>query len=134
MGRDRHWLELMRRRVALVWELATDRRMPWRARAPAMLALAYVASPIDLIPDSLPGIGWLDDVMVLMIAAAVTPLLVPRSLVARHLAQSRRSPADAALLREADGLVALPWLLIAIGTLLACAAVLTAMADLGTSG
>jgi uncharacterized membrane protein YkvA (DUF1232 family) len=124
----------MRRRAALVWEIATDRRLPWRARAPAMLALAYVASPIDLIPDSLPGIGWLDDLMVLMIAAVVTPLLVPRTLVARHVAQSRRGPADAALLGEADGLFALPWLLIAIGTLLACAAVFTAMADLGTNG
>jgi uncharacterized membrane protein YkvA (DUF1232 family) len=89
MGRDRHWLELMRRRVALVWELATDRRLPWRARAPAMLALAYVASPIDLVPDSLPGIGWLDDVMVLMIAAVVTPLLVPRTLVSRSRAAAR---------------------------------------------
>lgn len=133
MGRDRRWLGLMRRRAALVWEIATDRRLPWRARAPAMLALAYAASPIDLIPDWLPGVGWLDDLMVLMVAAVVTPLLVPRTLVARHLVQSRRSPAGAALLDEADGLFALPWLLIAIGILLACAAVFTAMADLGTS-
>ena len=51
----------MGQRIRLVWDLATDRRLPWRARAPAMLALAYVASPFDLIPDSLPGFGWLDD-------------------------------------------------------------------------
>jgi uncharacterized membrane protein YkvA (DUF1232 family) len=127
-GMDKLLLEPVRRRAALVWNIATDRRLPWRARAPAVLALAYAASPIDLVPDSLPGVGWLDDFLVLMIAAAVTPLLVPRALVAEYAGRQAATPDP---LAGRSGLVVLPWLLIIIGTMLAVAALIAAMSDFG---
>jgi uncharacterized membrane protein YkvA (DUF1232 family) len=48
----------------LVRKLATDRTIPLRTRLPVWLLLAYLASPIDLVPDFLPVIGYADDAIV----------------------------------------------------------------------
>lgn len=57
----------------LLWRLSRDPRVPWTAKAVAGGALVYVVSPIDLVPDVIPGIGRMDDLY-----------LVARAL--RHLA------------------------------------------------
>ncbi len=45
--------------------VARDPRVPWGAKAVAGGAMAYVVSPIDVIPDFLPGVGQLDDLFLL---------------------------------------------------------------------
>lgn len=45
----------------LLFALARDPRVPWYAKAAAVGAAAYVASPVDLVPDALPVLGQLDD-------------------------------------------------------------------------
>lgn len=54
--------------VKLVARLLKDPRVPRRAKITLGIAAAYVASPIDLIPDVVPVIGWADDVLILMFA------------------------------------------------------------------
>ena len=54
--------------VKLIGRLLRDPRVPRRAKITLGLAAAYVASPIDLIPEVIPVIGWADDVLVLMFA------------------------------------------------------------------
>ena len=54
--------------VVLVSRLARDRRISRLRRAALFIALAYLALPIDLVPDFLPGIGQLDDAVVLGLA------------------------------------------------------------------
>lgn len=54
--------------VKLVSRLLKDPRVPRRAKITLGLAAAYVASPIDLIPEVIPVIGWADDVVLLMFA------------------------------------------------------------------
>lgn len=49
----------------LLWRVARDPRVPWSAKAVAGGAMAYVASPIDVIPDFIPGVGQLDDIFLL---------------------------------------------------------------------
>ncbi len=46
----------------LLWAAGRDPRVPWYAKAAALGSVAYVASPIDVIPDAIPVIGQLDDV------------------------------------------------------------------------
>src|SRR5690606_3855942 len=48
----------------LLWRLARDPRVPWPAKVVAGGAMAYVVSPIDLIPDFVPGVGKLDDLVI----------------------------------------------------------------------
>jgi uncharacterized membrane protein YkvA (DUF1232 family) len=50
--------------LRLVKRLATDRTIPLRARVPVWLLVVYLASPIDLIPDFVPVIGFADDAVV----------------------------------------------------------------------
>jgi uncharacterized membrane protein YkvA (DUF1232 family) len=54
--------------LVLVSRLARDRRVPRPRRAVLWLVLGYLALPIDLVPDFLPGIGQLDDAVVLGLA------------------------------------------------------------------
>ncbi len=54
--------------VKLVTRLLKDPRVPRRAKITLGIAAAYVASPIDLIPEMIPVIGWADDVLIVMFA------------------------------------------------------------------
>jgi len=65
----------------LVYELAIDKRVPWSRKAILGVAVAYVVSPIDLIPDFFPVIGRVDDVMVTIIAFDLFLEGVPRELM-----------------------------------------------------
>lgn len=65
----------------LVFELARDSRVPWSRKALLGLAAAYVASPIDLIPDFIPFISRVDDMMVTIIAIDLFLEGVPRELM-----------------------------------------------------
>jgi uncharacterized membrane protein YkvA (DUF1232 family) len=65
----------------LIVELATDSRVPWSRKAILGLAAAYVVSPIDLIPDFIPLISRVDDVMVTIIALDLFLEGVPRELM-----------------------------------------------------
>jgi uncharacterized membrane protein YkvA (DUF1232 family) len=54
--------------VKLVARLLKDPRVPRRSKITLGLAAAYVASPVDLIPEIIPIIGWADDVLIVMFA------------------------------------------------------------------
>lgn len=65
----------------LVLELAIDGRVPWSRKAILALAAAYVVSPIDVIPDFIPFISRVDDVMVTVIALDLFLEGIPRELM-----------------------------------------------------
>ena len=65
----------------LVFELAIDKRVPWVRKAILGLAAAYVISPIDFIPDFIPFISRVDDVVVTIIALDLFLEGVPRELM-----------------------------------------------------
>jgi uncharacterized membrane protein YkvA (DUF1232 family) len=65
----------------LIAELAVDGRVPWSRKAILGLAAAYVLSPVDLIPDFVPFISRVDDVMVTIIALDLFLEGVPRELM-----------------------------------------------------
>jgi hypothetical protein len=58
------WLKDLFRHVRLAWELFFDPRVPWMTKIIPPLAIAYVLSPIDIIPDGALGLGQLDDLAV----------------------------------------------------------------------
>lgn len=73
--------------VALYYA-ARDPRTPWYARLVMLITLAYAASPIDLIPDFIPVIGYLDDLLLVPAGIALSIRLVPADVLleARHRA------------------------------------------------
>ncbi len=56
-------------RFRLAWRLGWSPRVPLRARAPLLVLLVYLAIPLDIIPDFIPVIGQLDDILIAGIAA-----------------------------------------------------------------
>ncbi|GGL12738.1 YkvA family protein [Deinococcus radiotolerans] len=69
---------------------ARDPRTPWYARAWALLVLAYALSPIDLIPDFIPVLGQLDDLLLVPAGLWVALRLIPPEV----LADARRAAAE----------------------------------------
>ena len=91
---------------------ARDPRTPWYVKAFAAGIAAYALSPIDLIPDFIPVLGMLDDVVLLPLAVAVVLKLIP----AEVMGESRLRAAQAAA-RPAMRGVAVVIVLIWIGAL-----------------
>jgi len=69
----------------LIAELAIDGRVPWSRKAILGIAAAYVLSPIDFIPDFIPFISRVDDVMVTIIALDLFLEGVPRDLMVEKM-------------------------------------------------
>jgi uncharacterized membrane protein YkvA (DUF1232 family) len=87
---------------------------PWYAKVLAGIAVAYALSPIDLIPDFIPVLGLLDDVILLPILVAATVKLIPKDVFADCRMQSVKMWTDG---KPKKWIYALPiiifWLLIA---------------------
>jgi uncharacterized membrane protein YkvA (DUF1232 family) len=67
--------------VTLVRRLRADPRVPWQAKATVVLAGLWVLSPVDLLPEFLPVIGPLDDVVVVALALRYAARRVPREVL-----------------------------------------------------
>jgi uncharacterized membrane protein YkvA (DUF1232 family) len=80
--RIRSWARRLKAQTLVVWFAARDPRMPRVARLLALLVAAYALSPIDLIPDFIPVLGLLDDLVLVPLGiAAVVRMTPPRVLV-----------------------------------------------------
>lgn len=60
----RAWARGLKRDVVALWIAARDPRVPWPVKALAAAVAAYALSPIDLIPDFIPVLGYLDDLLI----------------------------------------------------------------------
>ena len=67
--RAKAWARATNRDVLVLWIAARDRRTPWYAKVAAAAVAAYALSPIDLIPDFVPVLGYVDDL--LMVPAGI---------------------------------------------------------------
>ena len=63
---------------------ARDPRVPWYAKAVALAVAAYAFSPIDLIPDFIPVIGYLDDLIIVPLGILLAVRLIPADVLAEH--------------------------------------------------
>jgi uncharacterized membrane protein YkvA (DUF1232 family) len=72
-------------KLAFGRDLMRDPRVPWWARVIAAAVVIYLASPIDLIPDFIPVLGHLDDLLVALIGGALLLRSVPNHVVEEHL-------------------------------------------------
>lgn len=90
------WARRLRREVRVVARLAWDPRVGWAPRVVALAVAAYLASPIDLIPDAIPVLGLLDDLVILPAGIWLVLRLVPPSLVEEHRAAIDAMPREGA--------------------------------------
>lgn len=78
-------LLLIRGVARLVFALLRDRRVPLAAKLVVAAAVVYIVSPIDFVPDIIPGLGQLDDLIIVLVAVAVFLAWVPRQILLEHL-------------------------------------------------
>jgi len=72
-----------------VYLASKDPRVPWYAKALAACVLAYLFSPIDLIPDFLPVVGYLDDLIIVPAGLLLVIRLIPPEIMAEHREAAR---------------------------------------------
>jgi uncharacterized membrane protein YkvA (DUF1232 family) len=114
--RLRRWAAALKRDVLALWYCYRDPRTPFAAKLLAMLIVGYALSPIDLIPDFIPVLGLLDDLILLPVAIYFTLKLIPaevlqdsRARAADWLAKQHPKPVS----RIAAALIVLVWLVLA---------------------
>lgn len=113
LPRLRTWARSIKVDVHALYLAARDPRVPWIAKAVAAAVAAYALSPIDLIPDFVPVLGYLDDLIIVPLGILLAVRLVPDGLMAEH----RETAARAALRptsRAAALVIACVWLACAI--------------------
>jgi uncharacterized membrane protein YkvA (DUF1232 family) len=75
------WAKRIKRDVVALWIAARDPRVPWYAKFAAGVVAAYALSPIDLIPDFVPVLGYLDDIIIVPLGILLAVKLIPASLM-----------------------------------------------------
>jgi uncharacterized membrane protein YkvA (DUF1232 family) len=78
----KRWARGLKRDVVALWIAARDSRTPWYAKAISALIAAYALSPIDLIPDFIPVLGYVDDLLIVPLGIALAIRLIPAQLMA----------------------------------------------------
>ncbi|MEX0749850.1 MAG: DUF1232 domain-containing protein [Dehalococcoidia bacterium] len=84
-----------RHKLMLARRLLQDERIPLLVRALLPAIVVYLALPIDLVPDFIPVIGQIDDVLVLVVGMALLVRMTPARVLDEHLAEVEREAIDA---------------------------------------
>jgi uncharacterized membrane protein YkvA (DUF1232 family) len=82
MERLKQWAGRLRRDVVALSLAASNPRVPWYAKALAAAVAAYALSPIDLIPDFIPVLGQLDDLILVPLGIWLVVKLIPAPVMA----------------------------------------------------
>ncbi len=114
------WARTLSRDAHAVFLASRDPRVPWLARMLAIAVAGYALSPIDLIPDFIPVIGYLDDLIIVPLGIWLVIALVPEEVmrecraIASMAAQRPRSRAAAIIIVALwiSGAAALGWIAI----------------------
>ncbi|NKK66151.1 DUF1232 domain-containing protein [Rhizobium leguminosarum bv. viciae] len=77
ISKAKNWAKSLKRDIVALWLAARDPRVPWHAKAVAGAVAAYALSPIDLIPDFIPILGYLDDLLIVPLGIMLAIRLVP---------------------------------------------------------
>lgn len=101
IDRLRSWARALKTQLLTLWHCRSHPETPLAARLLAVLVLAYALSPIDLIPDFIPVLGYLDDLILVPLGILLVLRLLPAQVLADAqrqaelgMAEDRRKPAN----------------------------------------
>ena len=81
MSRIKKWAKKLKQQTLIVYFAARDLRMPLVVRCLALAVAAYALSPIDLIPDFIPVLGYLDDLIIVPLGLMLVLRLTPEEVL-----------------------------------------------------
>ena len=119
LTRLKSWARVVRRDVFALYLGLRDPRVPWAAKTLAGLVVAYALSPIDLIPDFVPVLGYLDDVILLPLGILLVVALIPKPVM-DDLRRQAAARLDERLPRSTTTAIVIIglWCLLAVGAAL----------------
>jgi uncharacterized membrane protein YkvA (DUF1232 family) len=83
------WARNLKTDILALWLAARDPRVPWYAKLVAGMVAAYALSPIDLIPDFVPVLGYVDDLIIVPLGILLAIKLMPGALLNEHRRAAR---------------------------------------------
>jgi uncharacterized membrane protein YkvA (DUF1232 family) len=113
--RLRNWARAIKRDVVALYLAARDPRVAWPAKLLAACVAAYALSPIDLIPDFVPVLGYLDDVILVPLGILIATRMVPPDVMAELRAEAERRFAVRPVSRAAAAIILLCWIALVAG-------------------
>jgi uncharacterized membrane protein YkvA (DUF1232 family) len=109
LERMKQWARVVKRDVYALYRAGRDPRVPWYAKLLAICVAGYALSPLDLIPDFIPVLGYLDDLILVPLGVLLVIKLIPPEIMAEHRALAL-AVQDRPVSRTAAIVIACIWL------------------------
>lgn len=105
----------LKREAYAIYIAARDPRTPWYAKALIFFVVAHTFSPIDLIPDFIPILGYLDDLIITPGGIWLAVRLIPAEVLVEARAKAAMYEADRSIGKVGAALILLVWIVAVIG-------------------
>ena len=117
----RHFARRLKNEIMTLYLAARDPRTPWHAKAIIACVVAYALSPIDLIPDFVPVLGYLDDLLLLPLGIYLALKLIPAEVLIDARRRASEVPSNLAKRWSAALIIIILWLvaLVVVGIMIA---------------
>ena len=114
LARLKLWARRLKRETHALALACRDPRVPWYTRLLAICVVAYAFSPIDLIPDPIPVLGYLDDLILVPLGIALAVRLIPPAVLAECRARAEAATSgERSVNWVAAGVIVTIWLILA---------------------
>ena len=112
----RQWAGRLKSETYALYLAYGDPRMPWYAKLFAALVVGYAFSPIDLIPDAIPVLGYLDDLILVPLGVALAVRMIPEDVLSesRQKAREMVERGERPISRAAAAVIVVLWLALAV--------------------
>jgi uncharacterized membrane protein YkvA (DUF1232 family) len=114
LERWKKWARELKTQTYALYFAMKDSRVPWYAKLLAGGVAAYAASPIDLIPDFIPLLGYIDDLIIVPLGVAFVVKMIPPEIWAECRAKAARGSTETKFLGWAAAVViVIAWIIVA---------------------
>jgi len=114
LNRLKEQARALKREAYAIYIAARDPRTPWYARALIFFVVAHTFSPIDLIPDFIPVLGYLDDLIIIPGGIWLAVRLIPPEVLAEARAEAATLGVDKGVVKVGAALIILVWIVAAL--------------------
>jgi uncharacterized membrane protein YkvA (DUF1232 family) len=116
LGTLKRWAGRLKSETYALYLAYRDPRMPWYAKLFAALVVGYAFSSIDLIPDPIPVLGCLDDLILVPLGVALAVRMIPKDVLceSRQKAREMVERGERPVSRAAAAVIVVLWLALAV--------------------
>ena len=116
LGEWKRWAGRLKSETHALYLAYRDPRVPWYAKLFAALVVGYAFSPIDLIPDPIPVLGYLDDLILVPLGVALAVRMIPKDVLSesRQKAREMVERGERPVSRAAAAVIVVVWLALAV--------------------